>query len=50
MYVIDTSQQRLYTWIPNQLTAGANMILRDTRDLRQDFSKQPTPVVPPRTR
>ena len=50
VYMIDASQQRLYAWIPNQATGGANLILRDVRDLRQDFSKQPTPAVPPRPR
>jgi hypothetical protein len=50
MYVIDTLQQRLYAWIPNRGSSPASMILRDMRDLRLDFSKQPTPVVPPRPR
>jgi hypothetical protein len=48
MYMIDSVQQRLYVWTPNRMTGGAGMVLRDMRDLRQDFAKQPAPAVPRR--
>lgn len=48
IYVLDAGQQRLYSWAPVASGAGTGMVLRDMRDLRQDFAKQPTPAVPPR--
>lgn len=48
IYVLDTSQQKLYSWSPVASGAGTNMVPRDMRDLRQDFAKQAAPAVPRR--
>lgn len=48
VYVLDTREQRLYSWTPNRVANSVNMVLRGWRDLRADFSKQPVPAVPPR--
>jgi hypothetical protein len=48
LYVLDAGQQKLYSWAPVASGLGTGMVLRDIRDLRQDFSRQPTPAVPPR--
>ena len=48
IYILDTGQQRLYSWTPAVSGAGTGIVLRDMRDLREDFAKQPTPAVPPR--
>jgi hypothetical protein len=48
IYVLDTGQQRLYSWSPVASGAGTSMVLRDMRDLRQDFARQATPAVPRR--
>jgi hypothetical protein len=50
LHVLDPVQQRLYSWVPTQAGPGVVVMLRDARDMRQDFGKQPTPAVPPRTR
>jgi hypothetical protein len=50
LFVLDPAQQRLYAWVPQAGTPGASMMLRDIRDLRADFARQPAPAVPPRTR
>jgi hypothetical protein len=50
LYVLDPVQQKLYAWAPQRSGMGTGMMLRDTRDLRADFAKQPTPAVPPRKR
>jgi hypothetical protein len=50
LFVLDSSQERLYAWMPQRAGGNTGMMLRDTRDLRADFAKQPTPAVPPRTR
>jgi hypothetical protein len=50
LFVLDTAQQRLYTWVPQSGIPGVNLILRDVRDLAEDFARQPAPAVPPRTR
>jgi hypothetical protein len=50
LYVLDPLQQKLYVWTPARFGTNASMMLRDTRDLRADFAKQPAPAVPPRKR
>ncbi len=50
MFVLDPAQQRLYAWAPVRGGQAVTWAPRDMRDLRQDFSKQPTPAVPPRNR
>jgi hypothetical protein len=50
LFVLDPAQQRLYSWVPQASISGVTMVLRDVRDLRADFTKQPAPAVPRRTR